>query len=125
VRGRYIESWTSYIQVLRNHPSIFDWPMCNEYYMGPTLAPRFYDIAKQLDPSRLAMDSDGSCSARSGAPTRKTLDFCSEQFDIGLSLALSRSLSLALSLSLSRTHTHTHCVSTLLQGTSAHGEASR
>ena len=96
MRGRYIESWTSYIQVLRNHPSIFDWPMCNEYYMGPTLAPRFYDIAKQLDPSRLAMDSDGSCSARSGAPTRKTLDFCSEQFDIGLSLSLSRSRSLSL-----------------------------
>ena len=79
----YIESWKSYIQVLRNHPSIFDWPMCNEYYMGPKLAPQFYDIAKQLDPSRLAMDSDGSCNARSGSPTRKTLDFCSEQFDIG------------------------------------------
>ena len=51
--------------------------------MGPKLATRFYDIAKQLDPSRLAMDSDGSCNARSGTPTRSTLDFCSEQFDIG------------------------------------------
>lgn len=50
--------------------------------MGPKLAPRFYDIAKQLDPSRLVVDSDGSCAARSGGVTRKTLDFCSQQFDI-------------------------------------------
>lgn len=27
----YIASWASYIKSLRNHPSIFDWPMCNEY----------------------------------------------------------------------------------------------
>jgi hypothetical protein len=78
----YLKSWTSYIQVLRNHPSIFDWPMINEFYMGEKLAPKFYDVAKQLDPSRLVMDSDGSCNARSGSATRKTLDFCSQQFDI-------------------------------------------
>lgn len=66
----YIQSWTSYIQVLRNHPSIFDWPMCNEYYMGADLATMFYSTAKRLDPSRLVADSDGACSARSGSVGR-------------------------------------------------------
>jgi beta-galactosidase/beta-glucuronidase len=28
----YTASWTAYIQSLRNHPSIFDWAMCNENY---------------------------------------------------------------------------------------------
>ena len=64
----YLESWRAYIQRLRNHPSIFDWPMCNEYYVGPELAERFYSVAKALDPSRLVADSDGSCNARSGNP---------------------------------------------------------
>ena len=49
---------------------------------GDHLAPIFYSVAKQLDPSRLVADSDGACAARSGGPKRPTLDFCSEQFDI-------------------------------------------
>jgi hypothetical protein len=32
----YLDSWRSYIASLRNHPSIFDWPLCNEMYMGDT-----------------------------------------------------------------------------------------
>jgi beta-galactosidase/beta-glucuronidase len=30
----YLASWASYIASYRNHPSIFDWALCNEMYMG-------------------------------------------------------------------------------------------
>jgi beta-galactosidase/beta-glucuronidase len=30
----YARTWTNYIKRLRNHPSIFDWAMCNEYATG-------------------------------------------------------------------------------------------
>ena len=29
----YLASWASYVASLRNHPSIFDWSLCNEMYM--------------------------------------------------------------------------------------------
>ena len=77
----YTASWTAYIQSLRNHPSIMIWTMCNENYIGDANASHFYRIAKQLDPSRLVMDSDGSCSAEGGSPQRKTLEVCSQQCD--------------------------------------------
>ena len=83
----YLDSWRSYISSLRNHPSIFDWPLCNEHYMGDTFkldgqtfgARKFWEIKQELDPTRLMMDQYGSCSSQE---VRESLSFCSHQFDV-------------------------------------------
>lgn len=96
VSGRrlYKISWQSYIASLRNHPSIFSWAMCNEYPdPGIAQAQDLYSTAKELDPERLVIDTDGvGCTTvalqeagcprpRGHLPTRPTLDFFSQQFD--------------------------------------------
>ena len=86
----YLDSWASYIAALRNHPSIFDWTLLNEYYMGAAFevdgqkfgAGSFYAIKQELDPSRLMNDQDGSCRG-TAAFVRDTLSFCSQPFNVG------------------------------------------
>lgn len=81
----YATSWASYIQRLRNHPSVLDWAMCNEYAAGIPQRAQLYSIAKQLDPTRLVIDADGLFGWRPGPQgpfSRSTLDFHSIQFDV-------------------------------------------
>ena len=56
----YFEEWRATILRLRNHPCVFDYTMNNE---GPLenheFAMTLYDMAKELDPSRLVSTSDG------------------------------------------------------------------
>ncbi|HEY5913445.1 MAG TPA: sugar-binding domain-containing protein [Verrucomicrobiae bacterium] len=78
----YESEWAAAIKRLRNHPSIFDWSMANEMYDSFPLAPNLYRAAKQLDPARLVIDSDGLSGAFLGPDAdRGTLDFFSVQFD--------------------------------------------
>jgi hypothetical protein len=78
-KALYMATWTQYIQTLRNHPSIFDWAMCNEYSGGIAQNNELYDIAKALDPTRYVIDADGLFA---GCVQRKSLEFCSMQFDV-------------------------------------------
>ncbi len=74
---RYV--WRRYIVQMRNHPSVFGWCMGNELWHGFTLGPELYKVAKQLDPTRPTIDTDG-------APwndTRPTLDYIPYMFDVG------------------------------------------
>eukprot|EP01052_Picozoa_sp_SAG31_P001085 SAG31_NODE_35_length_31836_cov_10.841352_4_plen_1036_part_00 len=56
----YFEEWNATILRLRNHPCVFDYTMNNE---GPLENHKFamtlYNMAKELDPSRLVSTSDG------------------------------------------------------------------
>ncbi len=71
---RYV--WRTYIRQMRNHPSVFGWCMCNEIYGGFELVPYLYKTAKELDPTRPVIDTDGLSSER-----RSTTDYLSIQFD--------------------------------------------
>jgi hypothetical protein len=75
--------WTQLIRRFRNHPSVAAWCMGNELYDSLPIAQQLYDLAKQLDPTRLVIESDGS---RLDALDRPTLDFASVPFDEGRSL---------------------------------------
>lgn len=80
--ARLKEQWTAAITRHRNHPSIFDWSMCNEIYddwgWASELRQEMYRIAKTLDPQRLVIDSDGPGVGHD----KKTLDFYVQQFDV-------------------------------------------
>ncbi len=81
----YTSEWTAAIKRYRNHPSIFDWCMANELWEGmPRIGPDLYRLAKELDPTRPVIDSDGLFSAgfADGAKDRPTLDFYTIMFDI-------------------------------------------
>ncbi len=81
----YRTEWTALLKRYRNHASIFDWCMCNEVWEGMTeLAPGLYNIAKELDPSRPVIDSDGLFMPGfiDGTKDRPTLDFYTVMFDI-------------------------------------------
>jgi hypothetical protein len=79
----YQSEWAAAIRRLRNHPSIFDWCMGNELYDSTPLGPGMYAAAKQLDPLRLVIDSDGLSSGAflSGRADRPTLDYYAIQFN--------------------------------------------
>ena len=78
----YKSEWAAAIKRLRNHPSIFDWCMGNELYNSTPIGPELYRTAKQLDPTRLVIDSDGLSGALAAqGPDRPTLDFYAVQFD--------------------------------------------
>ncbi len=74
--------WDAAIRQLRNHPSIFDWCMGNEFWDGLPLAKDFAAIARGLDPTRPFVDSDGLWPAVLGRD-RDTLDFYFLLFDVG------------------------------------------
>ena len=62
----YARTWDSLLRRYRNNPAIMDWSMGNEYYGMPgrpafPFRQAFYDTAKQLDPHRLVIDTDGCC----------------------------------------------------------------
>jgi hypothetical protein len=77
----YRREWAAAIKQNRNHPSIFCWVMGNELY-DETPKPRslFADIARQYDPTRPFIDSDGLGGIPNEQVDRKTLDLWSVQF---------------------------------------------
>ncbi|HOZ49635.1 MAG TPA: glycoside hydrolase family 2 TIM barrel-domain containing protein [Candidatus Hydrogenedentes bacterium] len=80
----YKSEWRAVIKRFRNHPSIFDWCMGNEMWKGVELSPELYTIAKELDPTRPVVDSDGLFTGGfiDGTADRDTLDFYFVMFDI-------------------------------------------
>jgi beta-galactosidase len=76
----YRQVWRGYITRMRNHPSVFAWCMGNELWNGMSLGNELYRTAKELDPTRPVIDSDGVWP---GAH-RPTLDYLSVQFDEGV-----------------------------------------
>jgi len=80
----YKTEWSSAIRRLRNHPSILDWCMGNEFWHGLPIAPQLYRIAKSLDPTRPVIDSDGLFAREilAGKHDRPTLDWYFVMFDI-------------------------------------------
>lgn len=79
----YLRLWREAIKANRNHPSIITWSMSNEMYDSFDLAPEMYKAAKELDPTRLVIDTDGVGLPAAGAKSRDTLDFLSVPFDEG------------------------------------------
>ena len=81
----YKQEWAAAIKRLRNHASVFDWCMGNEMWGGVPLAPEMYRIAKELDPTRPVVDSDGLFvrSILDGTADRDTLDLYFTMFDVG------------------------------------------
>jgi len=80
----YKTEWSSAIRRLRNHPSILDWCMGNEFWHGLPIAPQLYRIARSLDPTRPVIDSDGLFAREilAGKHDRATLDWYFTMFDI-------------------------------------------
>ena len=80
----YKTEWASAIRRLRNHPSILDWCMGNEFWHGLPIAPELYRIAKKLDPTRPVLDSNGLFAREilAGKHDRPTLDWYFAMFDI-------------------------------------------
>jgi hypothetical protein len=74
----YRDAWQEVIKRHRNHPSIVAWCMGNELYDSFDQAPELYRLAKQTDPTRLVIDSDG---CRLNHHDRETLDFLVVQFN--------------------------------------------
>jgi beta-galactosidase len=78
-----LEQWQAMIRLHRNHPSIVTWCMGNELYDSFSLASEMYRMAKNLDPTRPVIDSDG-CNFKH--EDRETLDFMVVQFREGDSI---------------------------------------
>jgi beta-galactosidase len=76
-RAAAVEQWCELIRRYRNHASVAVWCMGNELYHSFDQAAEMYRLAKQLDPTRLVIESDGS---RLDAIGRPTLDFVSAPF---------------------------------------------
>lgn len=77
----YQETWLKMIKANCNHPSIVAWSMSNEMWGGFDLAQSMYMSAREIDPTRLIIDSDGVLAPRPGERMRPTLDFYAVQFD--------------------------------------------
>jgi beta-galactosidase len=67
-----VEQWKEVIRINRNHPCIATWCMGNEQYESFDIAPEMYQAAKELDPTRPVLDTDGCTFAHKDRPT---LDF--------------------------------------------------
>ncbi len=74
-KALYRKLWQEVIRRNRNHPSIVVWCMGNELYESFEQAPEMYRLAKELDPTRAVIDSDGVARK-----PRTTLDFWVWQF---------------------------------------------
>jgi hypothetical protein len=86
-RKLYLEQWTGIIKASRNHPSIVTWCMGNE--LNPQeldLAPEFYRIAKETDPTRLVILTDGIGMPGPEDRSGGLLDFVTAQFNDGGSI---------------------------------------
>jgi beta-galactosidase len=77
--------WRELILRYRHHPSIAVWCQGNELYDSHPLAQELYTQAKELDPGRLVIESDGT---RSEDAARATLDFAVVQFAEGASIGI-------------------------------------
>ena len=77
----YRETWLHMIKANCNHPSIVTWSMSNEMWGGFDLAQDMYMSAREIDPTRLIIDSDGVLPPKAGERMRPTLDFYAVQFD--------------------------------------------
>lgn len=77
----YLDTWREIIKANWNHPSIITWDMGNELSGGIDLAPEMYKIAKDMDPTRLVIDTDGIEVPKPGDQVRPTLDFFTPGFD--------------------------------------------
>ena len=87
----YRREWTAVIRQFRNHPSILCWVMGNElgqYDALPKPRTLFAEIARQYDPQRFFIDSDGVSPnvffgkvSNDPMSDRDTLDFITLQFD--------------------------------------------
>jgi beta-galactosidase len=82
-RRSALEQWEAVIRLNRNHPSVVSWCMGNELYDSFDLAPEMYKIAKDLDPTRPVVDTDG---CRFPHKDRPTLDYMVVQFGEGTSI---------------------------------------
>jgi hypothetical protein len=80
----YRQEWAGAITRYRNHPSIFNWCMGNELWDGPAIAPELYAMARQLDPTRHVLDSDGIFAPGfvDGTKDRPTMDYYTAMFEI-------------------------------------------
>ena len=80
----YASEWAAAIIRHRNHPSILDWCMGNEFWHGLPIATRLYGIARKLDPTRPIVDSDGLFAREilSGRSDRPTLDLWFTMFQV-------------------------------------------
>ncbi len=78
-RELYTRVWTDYIRQMRNHPSVMSWCMGNELWNGFPMGPELYRLAKELDPTRPVIDTDGI----GPSIDRLTLDYHMVQFDEG------------------------------------------
>ncbi len=74
----YRDVWEGYIRQMRNHPSVFGWCMGNELWHGFELGPGLYKTAKELDPTRPVIDSDGLFKV----VDRPTLDYLTVMFRV-------------------------------------------
>lgn len=77
------QGWIDLIKTHRLHPSVAVWCMGNEQYEPMPYAEELYRIAKELDPTRLVIDSDG---VRLETRDRQTADFHVAQFKEGASI---------------------------------------
>ncbi len=73
---RYV--WRTYIRQMRNHPCVFGWCMGNELWNGFELGPELYKTAKDLDPTRPVIDSDGLFRV----VDRPTIDYLTVMFRV-------------------------------------------
>lgn len=82
-KALYKSEWDGAIRRYRNHPSIFDWSMGNESIFID-ITPELYRAAKELDPTRPVIDTDGLWGEGwlNGTADRETLDFFSLTFAI-------------------------------------------
>jgi len=80
IKDYYTTQWREIIKSRRNHPSIVTWNMGNEVYDALDIMPVLYKIAKQTDPTRLVIDSDGLVALSARVTNRNTLDFLTPQF---------------------------------------------
>jgi beta-galactosidase len=77
----YLDTWREIIKANWNHPSIIDWCMGNELSGNHALEPEMYRIAKDTDPTRLVIDTDGVWVTTLGDTMRPTLDFLTPVFN--------------------------------------------
>ena len=79
----YLREWTGGIIRHRNHPCIFDWCLGNEGGGDSALRKSFKDIANELDPRRLFIDTDGiQHGGWENTGLRDTMDFLTVQFAV-------------------------------------------
>jgi beta-galactosidase len=77
----YLEQWQDVIKSRWSHPSVVTWCMSNEMWGGFEQAQSMYLSAKEIDPTRLVIDSNGVSPLKPGDKSRATLDFLACQFD--------------------------------------------